>query len=426
MKDKLKFMFYIFLYKLIIEIVYIFSISPLYSYSGLTYNPNLYNLIFSNLMLLSILCFINILKKTPTLYLYLFLLTFIYIPFSSYYWMNNMDSVYFIYVSISMLIILFITKIPSIDFKPMQSKSEDIIKLLFIFYLLSSFYLIIKRGGIDYRAFNFDTIYYLREENNISGIMGYLLNWNTKAIAPFLIALYIYEKKYVKVAILLSIQIFYYLSFGNKAYLFSIFALLSIAFLMNFKNFIIKFTFLFSLTNLLSMFLNMYFSVDFLQRAIPYRMLYIPSQIQYQYFDFFYIHPKLHFSENFIGSIFGISNKYGIEIPILISRIFSGRIDNMAYSNTGIFSDAYSNGGFLAMIVISAIFGFLLVIVDSCSKAVPLKITIPAYSYIMFVMNDTSLFTTFLTGGFGLMIFLIYILNSYYQEDKANLQEVTV
>ncbi|OTN93234.1 hypothetical protein A5810_002096, partial [Enterococcus faecium] len=198
MKDKLKFMFYIFLYKLIIEIVYIFSISPLYSYSGLTYNPNLYNLIFSNLMLLSILCFINILKKTPTLYLYLFLLTFIYIPFSSYYWMNNMDSVYFIYVSISMLIILFITKIPSIDFKPMQSKSEDIIKLLFIFYLLSSFYLIIKRGGIDYRAFNFDTIYYLREENNISGIMGYLLNWNTKAIAPFLIALYIYEKKYVK------------------------------------------------------------------------------------------------------------------------------------------------------------------------------------------------------------------------------------
>ncbi|NQE01024.1 hypothetical protein [Enterococcus gallinarum] len=148
-------------------------------------------------------------------------------------------------------------------------------------------------------------------------------------------------------------------------------------------------------------------------------MLFIPSQIQYQYFDFFSINPKLHFSENFIGPIFGITNKYGVDIPILISRIFSGRIDNMAYSNTGIFSDAFSNGGFFAMIIVSIIFGFLLLLIDSCSKYVPMRITIPAFSYIMFVMNDTSLFTTFLTGGFGLMILFVYILNSYYIEYKA-------
>lgn len=416
MRNKIKFILSISIYKLLIEIVYISSISPLYSYSGLTYIPNIYSFIFSTICLFFLLCIFEFKKQRPSVYLYLFLTIFIYIPLSSYYWMNSQSSLYFFYVTFSMLIILLIIKLPSLHLKPLKYNSEKLLQFLFFFYIISSAYLIFRRGGIDYRAFNFDTIYYLRDENNISGIMGYLLNWNTKAIAPFLIALYIYEKKYVKLIFILGIQILFYLSFGNKAYLFSIFALLATGFLMNFKNFCIKFPFLFSISIMFSSIMFKMFNIDFLQRAIPYRMLFIPSQIQYQYFDFFSINTKLHFSENFIGQILNINNKYGIEIPILISRIFSGRIDNMAFSNTGIFSDAYSNGGFFAMICISIIFGFLLLTVDSASIAVPIKITIPAFSYIMFVMNDTSLFTTFLTGGFGLMILFIYILNSYYLE----------
>lgn len=145
MKNKMKFIFSIYLFKLIIEIVYIISISPLYSYSGLVYDPNVYAFLFSNLLLLPILYFINIHTKKPSLHLFLFLLLFIYIPLSSYYWMTSMSSVYFFYVSLSVLSILFIVKLPNIKINPLKINSKFIINALFVFYVVSSTYLIFKK-----------------------------------------------------------------------------------------------------------------------------------------------------------------------------------------------------------------------------------------------------------------------------------------
>lgn len=412
----------ILVYKTIIELIYVYAISPQYSYSGLTFHPNYLYCFFSYLSLSLILFTLSISKRknnAPSQYLFYFLLLFVYIPLSSYFWLNNQSITYFIFVTLCIFLIRIFILLPRIKVAFIKENSDLVMKIIFFSYIIISVFMIIRRGGIDSRAFDFDTIYELREENNMSsGILGYILNWNVKAIAPFFMAIFFYEKKFLKLFVVCTLQLLYYLSFGNKAFLFSIFVVLMTSILIRYSDFLLKFSVFFSLANVISFLLKEFLNIDFLLRAIPYRMIYISSQIQFQYYTFFKVHEKLHFSETLIGKIFGITNNYGIPIPILISRVFSGNYENNSYSNTGIFSDAYANGGLTIMTVVTVAFSFLLITVDSIASNVPLQITIPAFSYIMFVINDTPLLTTLLTGGFALMIVLLYILSSSYSKEN--------
>lgn len=409
------------IYKMVIEWAYIYSISPLYSYSGLTFYPNFNSCLISYFFVLIILLLFK-LKDRPSSYLYLFLLIFMYVPLSSYYWMNSQSVTYYLWIFVSMLIVLAIINLPKISIPLIKNVPSDIIRILFVYFFVTSIFLIFRRGGIDSRALNFDTVYELREENNTGGgFWGYILNWNVKAFAPLFISLYLYQKKYYKFLFVVLIQLLFYLSFGNKAFLFSIFVVSATSILFKYSKFMLKFPALFSMTVVSSVLLFKVTGIDALQRALPYRMLYIPSQIQYQYFTFFSEREKLHFSENFLGKILGIEHKYGIAIPILISRIFSGRIDNNAFSNTGIFSDAYSNGGYIIMILTAFILGGVLILIDSVSNYVPNRIVVPALSYILFVINDTPLSTTFITGGLGIIILLIYLLNCYFSKTAGGI-----
>ncbi|MCG1021404.1 O-antigen polymerase [Sutcliffiella horikoshii] len=282
------------------------------------------------------------------------------------------------------------------------------LKFLFIFYIILSVFLIIQRGGIDFRAFNFDTIYDLRAENNISGFLGYMVNWCAKVLFPFFFMYYLYKKNIKMILLVSSLQLLLYLSFGNKAFLFSIGIVILSAIFMK-KNIYLKgmgiFLTVINVFSLLLVYVNL---TDILHRAIPYRMLFIPAQIQYQYYEFFSSKDKMVFAEGFIGKIFLLENDYQIPIPVLISNYF---LDNDSHSNTGLFADAYYNGGILGMLIIASIFALILILIDSFTFNIPPFFVIGSLSYILFVLNDTGLQTTLLTGGLGLMIMLFVLLN---------------
>ncbi|CEG29107.1 hypothetical protein [Bacillus sp. B-jedd] len=413
-----KLFIYILIYKIVIELVYIFQISPIYSYTGLTLNMNIWNFVISFLCFSLIIFMFPKNKSKPSTYLYLILNLFLTIPTLSYFWLNNQSIVYTIFLVLSCLIIAyFLRKRPiEININKGIKSANLILKIIFIFYVLVTLYLIIERGGIDFRALNFQTIYSLRSEKGFSGILGYLLNWSAKVFFPFFFAYFLYSKKKWNCTIVLCLQLLLYLSFGFKAYLFSIGMLIMVVILMKKNKFERDFTLGFTLIILLSSALSRISTI--LLNSIPFRMIFVPSQIQYQYYDFFKIREKMFFADGLIGKVFSVESPFDVPVPFVIAMHFQGAVSN---SNTGVFSDAYSNGGFITMILFAIILALILYLVDSLTERIPPVLVVASLSYMMFVLNDNSLTNALLTGGISLMLILLFLFNSniVYKNNKA-------
>ncbi|TCI71257.1 MULTISPECIES: hypothetical protein [unclassified Exiguobacterium] len=236
------------------------------------------------------------------------------------------------------------------------------------------------------------------------------MNWTTKAFFPFFFTYYLYKKKYIMLLPIAFLQILMYLSFGNKAFLLSIGVL--ILFVVAVKgNYIRNIVISMCLLHVLAYLLDRFLMFDALRTAVSYRLVFIPAQIQFQYYDFFSLRDKLYFADGIIGKILLVDSPFSESIGFVIGKYFSynGLGSN---SNTGMLADAYANGGFIAMLVIATVFGLLLNIIDNSTKELPIYVVVGSLSYIMFVLNDTALLTTILTGGLGIVIILLILFNS--------------
>lgn len=414
-------LFYLLVYKITIEVVYIYSISPIYSYMYLTTDLNINKLILSIVYLFTIIYFQPKNKSKPSTYLFLILEFFIIIPMFSYYWLNNMDSTYTFYLAISSLLITLILKT---KLKPFIFKNRAAVltlNIIFVLYVMTTIYLIVYRGGIDFRAFSFDSVYELRSEYNLSGVTSYLANWSTKVFCPFYLGYFYLKRNYKGIAFVSLLQLLMYLSFGNKAFLFSLGIILLNLLLVRRGKYVIEMSLAMSGINLLAWGFNKFNISDALQRAVPYRLIFIPSQIQYYYYDFFIGQPKLWFSETFIGKIFSVENNLGRNVSLIIGDLHY-RAGAGVNANTGIFADAYANGGFYMMILISIFFALVLALVDASTTRIPIYLVVGALSYIMFVINDAPLLTTLITGGMLLMIFMLIILNSSIKAENGDVR----
>ncbi|WP_340392689.1 hypothetical protein [Paenibacillus sp. FSL E2-0190] len=406
---------YLFIYKSIIEIVYIFCISPLYSYSGLTLNIDISDYWISSFYVFFVVMFSPKDKLRPSSYLFILMEMFLIIPILSYYWMNNQSLIYVSFVVVSSIIISIILKMKPIRINLTDKYAKVWLNFIFFLYILITLYLIVRRGGIDARAFNFDSVYDLRSENELSGILGYLMNWSAKVFCPFFFAFFFYKKRKWVLLSILGLQLLMYLSFGFKAFLFSIGVIIMCVLITKRGKFEREVIIALSSLNIIAYILDYFNITDTLRRAIPYRMLFIPSQIQFQYYEFFKDIEKMHFADGIIGKILSIESPFSEPAPFVISRFFSYN-KVASNSNTGLFSDAYSNGGFILMIIVAIMFAFILYVIDSVTYKLPLYVVVGSFSYMMFVLNDTSLQTTLLTGGMGLMIILLLLFNSSIEE----------
>lgn len=374
-------------------------------------NMNIVKFFVSNIFLLIIVINSPKQKSKPSTYFFLIMEFFIIIPMLSYYWLNNMSTEYTIFLSISALIVAFILKT---TIKPLTIENRFAkltIKVFFVLYVLSTLYILFLRGGVDLRTLNFNYVYDVRAENNLTGVTGYLLNWSVKVFCPFYLA-YFYLKNDLKMFAFVSIlQLLMYLSFGNKAFLFSLGIIFLNLLYVKRGKYVKEISLTMSGLNISALVLSSLSITDVLQRIIPYRLIFIPAQIQYHYYNFFADKGKLWFADSVIGRIFSIENPFGKSISLIIGDLFyrSGAGVN---ANTGIFADAFANGGFPMMVLFSIIFGVLLKIIDSSTTRIPVYIVVGSLSYIMFVINDTPLLTALITGGLVLMTLMLITLNS--------------
>lgn len=399
------------IYKIILEISYINFASPRYSYMGLVYEPNVLNIIISYLMFYILLIFIPKDQNRPSNQLIQLLFLTSMVPFLSIFWLANKSLKYTLYMFLCYLLMFICLHIIKPGKIPLLKKRTNIApkitNLIFVLSIIILTLRIIKFGGVDTRSFNFNNIYELRSEIQYYGIWGYLVSWLGKLLIPLCIIMYMMKRK--KLLFLLSciLQVLLYLSTGSKTILFAILLLIAVNYILE-KGFWDRGVSIFY-ASLIGVSIIVYKLTNniWLIAITVVRQLTFPAIISFKYYDFFSVNKKLHFSEGLLGNVFNIDSPYNIRSAYIIS----GKVGN--HENTGFLSDAYSNGGLIAMIVMSIIFLVILLYVDSVSKnSCNRSMYTALMSYQVIILNDASLLTTIFTGGLSILLILMYIIAS--------------
>lgn len=407
-----------FLYKLSLEVSYYLLISPLYSYSGLVFEPILGKLVLSYILFFSVLLYFPKNNKNPSSQLMALLIFTTYVPLLSIYWQANKSTTYISYVSLCIFLMIFILKYSKkISIKLLQTnkwKKLPIMETIFMISIILTSYFVVYLGGIDARAFDFSEVYSLRAEHQITGLSSYLINWLTRVLLPFLIVLSFYKKKVFLFFTSCVLQAIMYLMTGYKTIKFSIVLLIFGIYFGKKKmlEYAIPkyYAILITLSSVYYVFTKNLMSIA----IVPTRQFQLPALISNKWFDFFSLNPKLNFSEGSLGKIFNIDRVYSIQSGFLVS---GSKTNN---ENTGFLGDAFGNGGVIAMIVLSIIFAYILIIIDSLAIKLKDKYLFSSlFVYHIIILNDGSLITAFTTSGMFLMLLVLYI----YASEENNIKK---
>ncbi len=414
------------LFYISIFFAYYLALAPMFSYSFTEYNPNYKKLAISLLLVITTYVFFpkNLNKASTFLFYIFYLIT--YIPTVAFFWMNNKPTKYIIMETICFLVVSVMLRIASKPVCFIIENSNVLIKFTYFVFLILGLYLVMNNGGIHFHKL-LDSIYLVRSENNLNGIIGYMLNWCAKSMMPFLLAVFLFKKDYIRAMIVSIFQVMFFLSYGFKAFLMAIFMIFIMYFVMKWSDkFMFILALLFSIINFAA--LVLYFvGNDTLLKLFPYRTLILPSQGQFEYYDFFTTHDYLYFSEGTIGRLIGIRYPYSQSIGHIVNIFIYGP-SKISNGNTGVFSYGFADLGFVGMVLTALLIGLLFLTVDSLGSKLPIVVPVCAMAYQMFILNDNSIFIALNTGGIVFTVLFISILNASYNknmEPKKNHFKIT-
>lgn len=405
------------LYKIVIEMAYMLGVHAKYEYMHFGLDINIGKFWISNVIYLIFLVLLPR-RNEKISGILKFFLTISVTPFISLYWLTNQPSLFAIYTAGMFIVLELILNIelPQYHFIELSSATcRAVLEGVFWIYVISVVYFCIKRGGVDIRAFSFDTIYALRSEKVSFGILGnYMVSWCAKVFFPIFLAYYAYCRKYVKAIVCVILQLLMYLCFGFKAYLIIIGLVLGMIVIGRY----FKDTFKVLLTSLTCLAIPsclvplLYESklIYLLNGTYTMRMLFEPAKIKFYYFEYFSSNFKLHFSEGLIGKLFILNYPYDEPIGFVITRYIAGE-NEISNSNTGIIADAFSNAGFGGMICVAVMLAIVLIAIGALSTDIPSYLLFAMLGYLCVCLNDNAFLTNLLTNGWLVFIVMIVFVN---------------
>ncbi|WP_341301629.1 O-antigen polymerase [Lysinibacillus sp. FSL H8-0500] len=397
----------IMIYKLLIELLYIYYIYPKYEYMGFSLEINGYKMFLSWILLTLLILYIPKLKNTPSTLVVLLVILIMIIPLSSFYWLQNQSTAFFVACITSIGVTIILTKyIPSIRFEKIQLSPKYFYFVSYTFSLFVLGVIIYFNGKPSLTAVNFNNVYTVRGQFNYGfGLMPYLLNWQALVLNPLLFLLFLKNRKYSRVFVFAVLQFIIYLYTGHKSYLFLIIIAPFIMYFLKFKRITIYIIWSFILGGIISWVSYLVLSNLWPMALYVHRLLYLPAQISYQFFEYFSENGYVMLSHSVFGSLFSapVYDKHPI---LIIGEIYHGN----NWPNTGYLADAFMNFGYIGMLIFSIIFALLLKILDSFSynkgKDV---ITAMSILYVIYFISS-ALLTTLMNGGLLFLFFLLILI----------------
>ena len=397
----------IILIKLFLEYSYIHYVYKYFEYDGFYYILNSSKYIFG--WLVYILGYIILYKKSY-IYLYeafLFLFLLYITPNIVYYSLSNQNTFFFLAIILPYFIILLTITNKSIIKLKSLNKGKPVV--LFISFLLTSaviIHYIISTGG--HIVSNLKDVYIFRKQFDVyssSGIFGYLNSWAGKIFAVILLAWAIQRKKII---LIITFSIFIILLFifsGHKGVLQGIVLVPFFYYLFKIKNRDTIIIFAFLSLIILSLVIGEWLNIPMLPSLLIRRLLFLPAQINFWYFDFFSQHEFFYWSNSIMK--YFINNPYGVQPPLVIGE-YVGYPD--ADMNTGFIASGFAHAGYIGIIIYTVLSIIILNLINSFGKKID-KYIVMSIIFIslkaLFISSD--MLTTLLTHGLLISIVVLWM-----------------
>lgn len=397
---------FFYIYKTIIDIMYIKKTCMYYGYLGRCVDFNIYKYLFGLVIFGIILIKIQNIKEKTIRFMVNCIFFLNGVTNISLYGLKNYDSEKFCVVILFWFILIMIcdwvanfenTNTTTIKY----FDNYKITKKLLIIGIIITLYLLIK---YDFNIVDSNNLYMGRElfrNIYVPQIDKYLISWNAFVILPWCFYNFLISKNY-KISILIFLLAL--IMFGIttvKTYLILYVAILYFNYFFKGKNFdqIIN---LMLLSSIIFILLSILFDSKILIGYID-RTFWLPGEINYYYLEFFSKRELLYLRES-IFKWFENSPYY----PWSAVQISHTYMEAAYYHNmtNGFIGDAYANFGILGIVIYPVLIGVTFWILKRSSNNNDDFMSLIIFLLIWSLIN-TSFFTWLMTGGYLMFICIL-------------------
>ena len=404
----------LFLYRIVLDLSYYFVISRVWDHDRFELDLNSLKLLESYLLFLIVFVLMPKTSKKLSDILAWLLILLSYIPMLTIFAFMDEARIFMYAVTAFWAAVFMMMHMPTVSLAPL--KQSGIIRYsLFVCLGVIVFLMVYKYLGL---SFNFDLtkVYDIRSQYVETDIplAGYLFNWLAHIVAPIFFALFIIKKRWFLVALIVLLQVLLFSVTGLKSFLFALAFVLALMWVIRRRNPLAYTAIGLSGTVILSM-LSYYLIDDiWISSLFTRRVLLVPAQLSFLYYDFFSKNDLVFLSASRLGS--SMSYPYPLPPGNLISEAYYGQPAMNAC--TGVVGDAYMNFGFTGLALWSVLLTIILKLVDTCSKRVDLRIGIAAIAMPAIALTNSGLLTNLLTHGLLLALILLYLMPKTYTSFK--------
>ena len=402
MAGKLVFVLIITIYRVLLDKLYVSTISPFFSYDSLIINRSESVYVFSwGILLILTWCVYPFLKKETSFISFVVAMLFLFkvIPFTSFIACNAQPWEFIVLQTIYWsLIFVLLRVVPSFRIPYLGKNTLFINGVTFIFVavivFLSGYYAHFRLH------FSLMDVYDLRREArdyDIPIVLGYIHSAAAKVL-PLLLIFYVGQKKRV---IVLFIVLAILLSFGvngMKSTFLNLFLCLGLYYLHSkylLSKLSIGLIFLCIVALFEFSFLGSYFISDILIR----RILYIPSLLDTYYYNYAIEYGPLYFNP--------VVNK--TDIAYVIGGFWR---TSRTCANNGLFSDAYINLGIWGVFIYPFVYTIFFKYVESIFRGKDYGITFYAAFIITYNMISSFFTVCLLTHGMFILCLIVMFMPS--------------
>lgn len=418
--NRLNFLLFV-LYKIILDYTYVYIQSDLFAYSGYDKVISQDRIVVGWFIFL-IMTFLVCRWKGGLYSLFFYVMQLVtFVPFIVFYQYYADCKLWMVLAQcIGLVFMMVVFKIPQgvnrkqigkIDSNRIEFSNKSFQVLLIISLLVYFLASLVKFGIPTLESMLFANVYETRAEANLPLMFVLFQNLFCKILLPFCILWYAKNNHWALMSLCLAVQIYTYAITGLKTYLFIPFVLLAILFVkkLNLERVI------------LCGMIVVVLLVDFLyfdgQDTIWYalvgnRIIFFAARIKFSYFDYFSTHDFAYFSQSSLAHIFGFKSNYSVNIPNMIGENYFDKPG--MWTNTGFMADAYSNLGFVGIILMALILAIVLRWAKRTIKDIPspYNIMVEAIFLIFFItLNDGAVISVLFSGGMIAAIIVFRFLN---------------
>lgn len=407
----------IILYKIIIDIFYVTTVSQIYSYEGMILDFNFLKYIISWIILLIIIIILPRNNSSGATFIHFQMIVTV-IPLLTYYSCANKSSVYMILIIIIISIQIFILKGKNnVSIGVSLSSINSYISVFMIFVIpLSILFLLLESNFYGLKMFDSEFLYYVRENTQNSIAVGYISIILYSSIIPFFL-LYSLERKNYFIAIILCFSnVFLFMLFGNKVIILSLILIIAVYFAQKIKSFFsiaylgISLVILFLIIGyFIGSELEKYFNIGI--SFVGERFLFGPCVNKFAYFEFFNTYPHIGFADTQYANVFNLTNVYNYNVGNMITSYVRGVDFDVSNSLTGYLGESYGQFGVIGLLFTGVVVALFVKIIEISSKNIEKGIIYPLVAYWVVVLNDTAFRGTLFTCGWVILIFLFLVYN---------------